>query len=173
MANEVEYWSEDRQFGLIVTENHLKEIQRLCQRACPHETGGILIGSYTDASDCAVVTEISSAPSDSRSGKHWFLRGIRGLQARLDRLWRRNGKFYLGEWHFHPFGTPNPSPTDIEQMREISESEQYHCPEPVLLILGGDPHTHWRTCAYVLPLGRKLIEMKQSVSPNPRMRQGG
>lgn len=162
MANEIEFWSEDHKFGLRVTEKQLKEILCLCQRACPRETGGILIGYYTNSNDCAVVTEITNAPPDSRSGNHWFVRGVRGLQKKLERLWQRNDGFYLGEWHFHPFGSPNPSPTDIKQMQEISKSEQYHCAEPVLLILGGDPNSHWVACAYAFQRDTTFVVMSNT-----------
>ncbi len=166
MANEIEFWPEDRQFGLRMTEKQLKEILRLCKQACPLETGGILIGHYTDSNDCAVVTEITNAPPDSRSGNQWFVRGVRGLQKKLDRLWQRGNGFYLGEWHFHPFGSPSPSHTDGKQMQEISKTEKYHCPEPVLLILGGDPESNWTAQAYAFPRGRKFLAMRNSNTDN-------
>ena len=136
---DLEFWSDDRLFGLTVTDGQVKKLLRLCERSSPNETGGILLGHYSTAHDCAVVTEVTKAPADSRSGRTWFIRGIRGLQTRVDHFWSRKQEYYLGEWHFHPFGSPRPSPTDIKQIEAIAESEQYHCPEPVLLILGGEP----------------------------------
>lgn len=160
--NSLEFWSVDRQFGLRIAQKQINEMLRLCQRACPLETGGILLGHYSDLNECAVVTEITQAPVDSRSGLNWFIRGVRGLQNKLDHLWRRNRKFYIGEWHFHPFGSPQPSPPDIRQMQEISTSEQYHCPEPVLLILGGDPKAQFLPGAFVFPRGQRFIAMRDA-----------
>lgn len=157
--SDLEFWAENRQFGLRISKKQIKEMVRSCQRACPTETGGILLGHYSVSQECAVVTKITQAPVDSRSGPTWFFRGIRGLQEKLDFLWRRDRQFYIGEWHFHPFGTPQPSPTDIKQMQEISESEEYHCPEPVLLILGGNPQLNWSAGCYVFRRARSYIPL--------------
>ena len=157
---DLEFWSDDRQFGLLIAEKQVAEMLHLCRRVSPFETGGILLGHYAASHDRAIVTEITRAPADSQSGSTWFVRGVRGLQQKLDRLWQRNQAYYLGEWHFHPFGPPRPSPTDQGQMQEISHSKQYHCPEPVLLILGGDPKAEWSASAYVFPKDHRRIEMR-------------
>lgn len=155
----LEFWSEDEKFGLRLDYDRVTDILRLCQAASPNETGGILLGRYNQEHNCAVVTNVSSAPSDSKSGRTWFIRGVRGLQRLVDRFWQRERIYYLGEWHFHPFGSPRPSQTDANQMREIALSLQYHCPEPVLLIIGGDPVHDWSAGAYVFPRHQKYLEM--------------
>lgn len=63
----------------------------------------------------------------------------RQLKNWLDSLWHRGAAFYLGEWHFHPYASARPSGTDQQQMRDIARSDRYRCPEPVLVIVGGDP----------------------------------
>lgn len=134
---------------------------KLCGRSSPRETGGILLGRYSNALDYALVTSITKAPSDSRSGRTWFVRGVRGLQSKIDNMWRRKQGYYLGEWHFHPFGEPSPSGTDSSQMREIARSPQYRCPEPILLIIGGDPPNNWTARAFIFLRGhRPYIEMR-------------
>lgn len=155
----LEFWSEDEKFGLRLDYDRVTDILRLCQAASPNETGGILLGRYNHEHDCAVVTNVRSAPSDSKSGRTWFIRGVRGLQRLVDRFWQRERIYYLGEWHFHPFGSPCPSPTDANQMREIALSPQYHCPEPVLLIIGGNPVRDWSAVAYVFPRDQQYVEM--------------
>ena len=101
---------------------------------------------------------------DSRSGRTWFVRGIRGLQKTIDRLWTRQHEYYLGEWHFHPGGAPDPSQTDIEQVQEIAYSEQYHCPEPVLLIIGGEPSGKWSARSFVFPRHRAYTELLEKIA---------
>ncbi len=157
---DIEFRSEDDRYGLQITANHVRSLLRFCRRASPLETGGILLGHYSVSHERAVVTDIAKAPTDSRSGRDWFIRGVCGLQRKIDRLWRRNQGYYLGEWHFHPFGSPLPSSTDIGQMFEIAELEQYHCPEPVLLIIGGDPKDEWSAKAFVFPRRQGIIEMR-------------
>ena len=116
---DLEFWSPDRQFGLKIPEEKIALLLAVCAQSTPHETGGILIGFYTTARDCAVVTAISRAPSDSQRGKAYFVRGVRGLQRWINYLWRRKHHYYLGEWHFHPGGLPSSSPTDVTQMKNI------------------------------------------------------
>jgi len=155
----LEFWSKDSHFGLRIEGEQIAAILRSCRQSAPKETGGILLGHYSKSLDCAVVTHISHAPSDSKSGRTWFVRGVRGLQRMVDRLWQRDHTYYLGEWHFHPYGAPRPSQTDADQMREIASSSQYHCPEPILLIIGGDPSSQWSPGAYVFPRSRLYVEM--------------
>lgn len=151
--------SEDRRFALTVTANALTRIARSCREASMLETGGILLGRYGDAHDRAIVTAASSAPRDSRSGRTWFERGVEGLQPRLERAWRKHRTFYLGEWHYHPLGPPSPSPVDIVQMTAFAEAECHHCPEPVLLIVGGDPRTTLEARVHAFPRGETYVEL--------------
>lgn len=155
----LEFWSGDSRFGLKLSEQSVAELLRLCESASPRETGGILLGHYSTAHDCALVTAVTDAPADSKSGRTWFIRGVRGLQRKLDALWRRQRDYYLGEWHFHPGGAPCPSQTDSDQMQEIAEAEQYHCPEPVLLIIGGSPPLEWSARTFVFRREEKRSEM--------------
>jgi integrative and conjugative element protein (TIGR02256 family) len=157
--SELEFWSEDHRFGFQIAKETMAHILKMCEVSKAHETGGILVGFYTTAHDCAVVTAVSKAPSDSQSGRMRFVRGARGLQRWLEYLWRRKQHYYLGEWHFHPYGFPYPSQTDIERMSRIADTVHYRCPEPVLLIVGGDPTAKWNLKAYVFPKGKGLMEL--------------
>jgi hypothetical protein len=72
------------------------------------------------------------------------VRTVGKLQAWLDSLWRRKADYYVGEWHYHPGASASPSGVDVAQMRAIARDEKYACPEPLLIILGGDPRAeHW------------------------------
>jgi integrative and conjugative element protein (TIGR02256 family) len=156
---DLEFWSIDRKFGLILQEMHVSLLLALCAQSKPHETGGILAGFYTTAHDCAVVTAVSRAPSDSRHGKTHFFRGVRGLQRWIDYLWRRKHHYYLGEWHFHPGGPPRPSFTDTEQMKKFAASSDYQCPEPILVIIGGTPPETWTVGTYVFQMDQGVVEL--------------
>lgn len=151
---DLEFWSADRKFGLRVPEKEVEHALKICAESTPHETGGILTGFYTKAHDCAVVTAISRAPSDSQHARMHFIRGVRGLQRWIDYLWRRKHHYYLGEWHFHPDGFPYPSLTDAGQMRNIGKAADYQCPEPILMTIGGNPPEYSAVRAYVFPKGK-------------------
>ena len=87
-----------------------------------------------------------------------FWRGTRGLQAILNRAWRSR-EYYLGEWHFHPSGLPQPSPTDVRQMRRISESADYNCPEPVMVVIAGADSERRSLAAHVFPRGCGIVQL--------------
>ena len=130
----LEFWSHDRRFGIHLPGVVLGDIRRMCQEAGDEETGGILIGRYTEDLRCAEVTEASGPPADSERAGNWLIRGVAGLAARLGRSWRRRREYYLGEWHFHPRGNLTESGPDRTTMTKVSRSANSNCPEAVLLI---------------------------------------
>lgn len=148
---DMEFWSEDRRFGLRVNAELLAQLREWCAAAGRHETGGILVGHYTGSLDCAIATHVSGAPADSRHGPNWFHRGVSGLQPWLDRLWQGLRHHYLGEWHYHPGHSSVPSSTDDAQMVRIAGSRLYRRPEPVSLVIGGSADGGWSEGAYVYP----------------------
>lgn len=145
----------------------LTKILEHCVSAKGLETGGILVGTYNEAHDVASISDASGPPRDSKSGSTWFYRGVQGLQAWLRRLWTGNC-YYLGEWHFHPRAQPKPSETDVNQIREISCSAAYQCPEPLLIIVGGEAPGNWEVAAFVSPRNCAFIELKESGATDER-----
>jgi integrative and conjugative element protein (TIGR02256 family) len=158
-----EWWSDNRRFGLRLTESQLDKLLRLCQISDLQETGGILVGYYTPKHDCAVVTDVSEPPSDSRRSRNSLYRGTRGLQGWLDVLWHGRKQYYLGEWHYHPRGEAAPSSADQAQMRRISEGRKYHCPEPVLAIVGNLASSYESLRIFVLPRKAAILELQYDV----------
>ncbi|WP_202703895.1 Mov34/MPN/PAD-1 family protein [Flavobacterium sp. UGB4466] len=121
---------------VAIEDHHIKKMRNLIKTAGINETGGIILGSYTDSAT-ATVSEIMDPPEDSRAGRYWFERGIKGLKSILTAAWNKN-QYYLGEWHYHPNGTVEPSYQDYQQMSKISKSEKYYCPEPIMIIIAGN-----------------------------------
>ncbi|WP_333836450.1 Mov34/MPN/PAD-1 family protein [Novosphingobium sp.] len=119
------------------------------------ETGGILVGRYAPEGWSADVIEATPKPRGSRSGWYWFQRSNDGLVALLAERWR-NGQHYLGEWHFHPGGTPTPSGSDVRAMQKIARDGVYQCPSPILVIIGGYPPKSWAISATLFRHGHKI-----------------
>jgi len=158
----------DGVFSLSVDYSIVEKILNLCKIAPNVETGGILVGQYNTDHDAALVTDISGPPEDSRKTHSTFFRGVKGLQIWLNHIWRSNREYYLGEWHYHPFASAEASSVDIHQLKENSENGPLVCPEPVLLIIGGDPNSQWVARAYIYPKGQSLciIEMLEPIPVN-------
>jgi len=161
------FGSPDARFGLRIRRDVLTKILEHCVWAKGLETGGILVGTYNEAHDVAFISDASGPPRDSKSGATWFYRGVQGLQAWLRRLWAGNC-YYLGEWHFHPGARPKPSKTDVNQIREISNSTAYNCPEPLLVIVGGEAPGDLEVRAFVSPRDCALIALKESGATEER-----
>lgn len=130
--------AEDHGVAIMITEAIRNRLLAYCEKAHQLETGGILIGHYTPLGDQAVITEVVGPPRDSMATQRSFIRGLHGLQRLINRAWRRR-EYYLGEWHFHPFSRPSPSDSDRRQMIAFSKDPAYRCPEPILVVVGGDP----------------------------------
>jgi integrative and conjugative element protein (TIGR02256 family) len=150
MSLALAFRSADGRFGFVVPALQVRALLRFARKARHAETGGILVGSYSATLDCAHVTGVSAAPKDSKASGWSFERGVRGLERWLLKLWNvPQRSYYLGEWHFHPHASPEASLRDRTQMAAISQNPSYRCPEPLLLILGGDPNHIWNVRAYV------------------------
>lgn len=155
----LEYWTADRKFGVIVLPKALAEILRHAAAAKGMETGGIALGRYSDCQTWATVDYLSGPPADSQHGRSTFIRGVQGLSAMVARLWKKERRYYLGEWHFHPGASATPSGTDLTQMIAIATDAKYACPEPLLLIIGGDPKGAWELKAFLTFADKTHVEL--------------
>ncbi|WFU10362.1 Mov34/MPN/PAD-1 family protein [Rhizobium sp. CB3090] len=145
-----------------LTDAALRLMEKESLASTGKETGGILIGRYGNDGNVAVVTAATERPTDSSSGRAWFQRGISGLTAKLRARWAY-GEYYLGEWHSHPGGAPDPSSNDIREMRSISMDTSYGCPKPIMII-AGTSDASVRISVSVLENGR-LLRLRPVQSP--------
>lgn len=133
----------DRSLAVDLEAGALTAILGVCSRAGHRlETGGVLLGHYSKFGDRLVVTKATGPPRDSRRFPFAFIRGTAGLTKRFRRDWEE-GIYYVGEWHFHPNASTQPSPTDIAEIKAVGREADYRCPHPTLVILGGDPSAAW------------------------------
>jgi len=165
----------DGTFAVVLQAPVLRDLDCHCRKAGSSETGGILIGRYSDDLSVAIVLEATPPPPDSRRGRSWFVRGANGLRTMLGR--RRRAKertYYLGEWHFHPAAHVEPSGDDFTQMLSISRAKNYECREPVLLILGRPTEERGArpVRAYVFPAGEKPMELRPEALEPPSGQAG-
>lgn len=121
---------------VILEQQHIDSMVSYILTAGINETGGILLGQYLDTTT-ATISKIIGPTSDSKSGRYWFVRGVKGLSTLLSKAWKKN-EYYLGEWHYHPNGTITPSSQDLVQIKKIAKSNDYKCPEPIMVIIAGN-----------------------------------
>lgn len=130
-------WTSTLGIKVIVADDALSSITGFVSARRSGETGGILIGRYSDDLSVATIESATGPGSKSLFGAFSFVRKTSGLQKELNRAFVL-GRYYLGEWHCHPGGSHFPSRQDVCQMQAIARSKEYNCPEPILIVLGRD-----------------------------------
>jgi integrative and conjugative element protein (TIGR02256 family) len=153
-------WETPRgEYALLVKHEAWRRIENECNKAQGSETGGVLIGFYTQDKSTAVVTEASGPPPDSSQGHSLFWRGIAGLKNLLARRWvSKRRTYYIGEWHYHPISHVEPSGDDLAQMHSISQDFNYHCNEPIMIIIGKESSGGRQIRAFLFPQGTTHLE---------------
>lgn len=103
------------------------------------ETGGMLLGSFDDATGIAYVDKVAGAPPDSYLAETYFQHGVEGVQERVDAEMDRTNSAtgFVGFWHTHPAGPAGPSPTDEQGMASIVGPDG-STRRALMIILGGD-----------------------------------
>lgn len=156
-TNNILFYSDEVSISITVSKESINTMHEFCNESYPNETGGILIGKYVDSLTAEIV--ITVGPSkDSKSWKTRFTRGIKGANKILKGYWDQ-GLYYLGEWHFHPNGTPSPSDIDANTMKSIANNSKYNCPEPILIIVSGS-HNNYQQKSYLYSSNGNNFEMK-------------
>jgi integrative and conjugative element protein (TIGR02256 family) len=130
---------------LITDRLFLSTVRAERQRKLPHETGGVLLGSWDLQRGIVYVVAMISSPDDSDECPTSYIRGCRGLESAVsDVMARTDGQLqYLGEWHSHPDGhSAEPSDDDcklFDWVREYTTQDGY---PPVMLIVG-EKESRW------------------------------
>ncbi|NOJ39064.1 Mov34/MPN/PAD-1 family protein [Bradyrhizobium australiense] len=96
------------------------------------ETGGILVGRYSDVTNAFHVVGTMPAPPDSRFSRDEFVLGTEGLKPMLQDLIEGSGGalYALGTWHNHLFPS-GPSGRDVKTAAKLSISQYF----PLLMLI--------------------------------------
>ena len=115
-------------------------MKEMARKHYPNEVGTSVVGRYSPDGFRADVLGLAPLSADSVGTRFSFLRGVKGLKQFYDRLMHRfhGQRYYVGEWHSHPDGAPQPSGTDRTNQSQIASDNSANCEEVVLIILGGD-----------------------------------
>lgn len=154
--------TQDGRFRVHLSTKVINELLSLSIAAGIKETGGILVGHYDKDHTDAYVTDISGPGRGSKHGFVSFFRAVGHLQGWLDKVWNGGKSYYLGEWHFHPMSSPTASNTDKRQMFEITTDAKASCPEPILIILGGNPKAQWKVSVSIFTKSKDIYDLDEA-----------
>ncbi|AIS32352.1 hypothetical protein BRM9_1538 [Methanobacterium formicicum] len=158
--SKIKFKSLNNEFCVEINDLIISNIQNICIDARTNETGGILIGNYLDKNN-AIIIEITGPSKDSKQSACKFNSGINGLIKLLNNKWNL-GQYYIGEWHSHPDSSPQPSKIDDMQMKKLSIDKALKCPEPILLIIGGNRDKGWELSVHVYTKDSKVPLVKEN-----------
>jgi integrative and conjugative element protein (TIGR02256 family) len=123
---------------LLITETARSVMTAAAARAHPYETGGVLIGVYTDGHPWIIAAPEIGSPDRGRT--HYRIPGgathdaVMLARAFDDRLG------YLGDWHTHPSDV-GPSPTDLATLALISVRHPL-LPNPTQIVVRRTEDSH-------------------------------
>lgn len=130
----------------------------------PDETGGILTGRYMDETHGRII-RVSDPPPDSVQTPAAFLRGTEQVDEALQESQERHGLYYVGEWHTHPDEPPRLSGQDKREMQSIADNDEYECPTPFLIIIGGNRDTGFEIQPYLFYRGKGYDTLTPAKEP--------
>jgi integrative and conjugative element protein (TIGR02256 family) len=101
-----------------------------------NESGGVLLGQIID--DKIYILKASTPNKFDKAGRFSFECNKDAAQVIIDYEFinSENKTIYLGEWHTHPEGYPNPSGIDIKMIRNQYFKNRLNEPFLILLIQG-------------------------------------
>jgi proteasome lid subunit RPN8/RPN11 len=115
------------------------EVRRGARTMAPDiETGGMLLGSFDDATGVVHVDATTGPPPDSFMSATYFHHGIEGTDERVRADVHRTASAtgFIGFWHSHPYGPALPSKTDEQGMASIVAPDGT-TRRALMMILGG------------------------------------
>lgn len=121
---------------LRITETALGEMTAAAARAHPFETGGILIGVYSDDNPWIIIAAEIATTDRGRTHYRIPFGTTHAAVLRARTMDHRLG--YLGDWHSHPRDV-GPSPTDIASLALIS-MKRPRLPNPTLIVVRRTNH---------------------------------
>lgn len=96
------------------------------------ETGGVIVGRYSQVGEVFQVIDLLPAPPDSVFSSERFVLGLEGLRQSVRRLLEESGGslYVLGTWHNH-LVTSGPSKLDLETAARLALRQFF----PVLMLI--------------------------------------
>lgn len=125
-------------------------IRAEAQRSCDGlETGGILLGALDPNRRFKVRRAGDPGPAAVREPRY-FLRDLAHAQALADAAWRQDRSQWIGEWHTHPHGPGQPSPTDLATYRQLLDDPELGFAQILSLIVAPDRAAGWLLFAWAV-----------------------
>jgi len=166
MKSAITYKQYKNQAGLLVLlpDEIFELIKKHISVHYPKEYGGVFVGKVEGT---VAIIEMTMVSRQYYNTPVLFRRFSRFINKCLYRVFAQSkgDVIYLGEWHSHPNGKPNPSGTDINAMKNIAESKSVRIQTPLLMIVAYDGQIfneqfYFFSCDKLIPY-QKIIQQEE------------
>jgi integrative and conjugative element protein (TIGR02256 family) len=108
------------------------------------ETGGILIGRGPDPAGLIVIDEAGDAGPAAIRRPDFFLRDRAHAERLAQTAWADREGVWVGDWHTHPLGGPQPSERDLRTYAGLLAAAELEFRVFVSIIVVPDQEAGWR-----------------------------
>ncbi len=122
-----------------ISKETLAKMLEEAKHKLPDETGGVLLGYWSEQFDEAVITHITGPGPNAIHHPNNFTPDSDYQETEIAKHYEESGRLhtYLGDWHTHPRGKVLLSDTDRRTLRRIAAYKDARLPIPLMAILGG------------------------------------
>lgn len=132
---------------VTISDEVVRTMRELRRQSGRNETGGVLLGTFDLVRNVLHVVAALPAPADSKRSPTYFIRGIKDLKPRIERLAEASaGRLhYVGEWHSHPGSVPARPSDDDEEVYSHLKSHMEPVGSPFVMAICGERDSWFRT----------------------------
>lgn len=125
---------------LWFSEAALQDLGAEANRAYPLETGGVLVGYFSEHGEPVVFGATGPGPAAVHRRQRFTPDHAWQCQ-QLDHIFDKSSGtlVYVGDWHTHPDASPRMSWLDHRTLRAIARHREAKVSNPLMLIGGGSP----------------------------------
>lgn len=118
----------------------LQSIAEDARRWFPSETGGILLGYWTQANEVVITCSTTAGPLAQHTESQYVPDPDHDQRA-IAAHYQASGRLhtYLGDWHTHPRHVAYLSHKDKSTLHQIALAPEARTSTPLMLIAGGGP----------------------------------
>jgi integrative and conjugative element protein (TIGR02256 family) len=124
-----------------ISKRVLASLTQIASAAAPLETGGILLGYWSESATAPVITGNIGPGPRAKHEQSRFVPDHDYQESEVAKLYYESNCTlqYLGDWHSHPGNAGYMSSTDFDTLRRIAVSRKARAPRPLMLILAYGP----------------------------------
>ncbi len=121
---------------VYILKDVLDFMKREATKSGKIETGGVLIGHMLAKGEYKILKASKPGPNAIRTENRFEKDEKYCQKVLLDAFEELDDQgLYLGEWHYHPLGSNEPSGIDINSLTEIAIQDNYRIDKPIMIIL--------------------------------------